>query len=182
MRGAGAVEYVNRSVKFILPNGNVVDLLSEVLATMSDWKQRDPSTPESCGFILGYMNSETKNITLSSVTYPQHNAACSRVFCKLKTFFHFRQLRENEQKKNYYMGTWHTHPQRIPGPSTTDWSDWRETLEKDTTGCEFAFFIIIGLEEFRIWAGNLRTKEVVELVEAPMSDGIYKKGDTKDEN
>ena len=176
------MEYVNRSIKFVLPNGNVVDLLSEVLSTMTDWKQYGPSSPESCGFILGYMNSETKNVTLSSVTLPQHDAACSRVFCKLKTVFHFRQLRENEYKKNYYMGTWHTHPQRIPGPSTTDLRDWRETLEKDNTGCEFAFFVIIGLEEFRIWAGNLQTKEIVELSEAPMSDGIYDKGDGRNES
>lgn len=176
------MEYVNRAVKFILPNGNVVDLLPEALSTMAVWKQRDLSTPESCGFILGYMNSETKNVTLSSITLPQHNSACSHFFCKLKTLLHSRQLKENEQKKNYYMGTWHTHPQRVPNPSPTDWRDWRETIEKDTTGCEFAFFIIIGLDEFRIWAGNLQTKKIDELSEAAMSDGIYKKGDGRNED
>lgn len=169
------MEYKNRSVKFILPNGKVVDLLSEVLITMSDWKQSDSSSSESCGFILGYMNSETNNVTLSSVTLPKQNVFSSRIFCKLKTWVHFPQLRENERNKNYYMGTWHTHPQCIPSPSQTDWIDWRETLEKDTTGCEFAFFVIIGVEEFRIWAGNLQTKEIIELPEAPMSDGIYSK-------
>lgn len=176
------MEYVNRSAKFILPNGNVVDLLSEVLSTMSGWKQRDSSSPESCGFILGYMNSETKNVTLSSVTLPRNNAFCSRIFCKLKTLVHFQQLKEHERNKNYYMGTWHTHPERIPNPSSIDWNDWQDTLEKDTTGCEFAFFVIIGLEEFRIWAGSFHTKKITELTEAPMSDGIYNKGDGRNEN
>jgi integrative and conjugative element protein (TIGR02256 family) len=82
------------------------------------------------------------------------------------------------------MGTWHTHPQNIPEPSLTDWNDWRETLEKDQTGSEYAFFIIIGLIEFRVWAGNLLTKEICELIEAPIFDGIYVAGigDSENEN
>lgn len=179
MKGVIAVEYKSRSVKLSLPNGCVVDILSEVLGSMYRWRQDDFCSSESCGFVLGYMNTDTKNVTLSSLTTPQHNTFNSRVFCKLQTFVHLRQLKENERHKNYYMGTWHTHPQSIPFPSPTDWKDWRETLEKDTTGCEFAFFVIIGIDEFRVWAGNLRSKEIIELHEVPMTDGIYGKGDIK---
>lgn len=176
------MEYMNRSVKLSLPNGCVVDILSEVLSSMCKWRQNDSFCLESCGFVLGYRNTETKNVTLSSLTIPQHNSFSSRVFCKLQTFVHLRQLKENECQKNYYMGTWHTHPQRIPSPSPTDWRDWQETLEKDTTGCDFAFFVIIGIDEFRVWAGNLHSKEITELYEAPMTDGIYEKGDIKNES
>lgn len=176
------MEYRNRSIKFILPNGKVVDLLSETLNKMILWKQYEIHSAESCGFILGYRNPDTNNITLSAITIPKNNGFCSRFFCKLKTQAHLRQLLENRQQKNYYMGTWHTHPQNVPSPSLIDWSDWRETLERDITGSEYAFFIIVGLDEFRIWAGSLHTKEIVELVEAPMLEGIYTVGEKTNEN
>ena len=182
MRGATAVQYVNRCIKFDLPNGKTVDLLSEALNKMIQWKQDDNQKTESCGFILGYKNSETGNITLSDITTPQKGDYRSRCFCKLKDKLHFELIKRNIEKKNFYMGVWHTHPENTPSPSFIDYRDWNEILEKDSTGSEFAFFIIIGQAEFKMWVGSYETNEILEVYEAKIIDGIYVKDNSKYEN
>lgn len=162
-----------RSVKLNMPNGKHVDILGSVLDEMEKWKQSSRTIPESCGFILGYENSETKNITLSQITIPQKDDHRSRFFCKLKDKIHFDSLRSNRLKQNYYMGVWHTHPQNIPEPSITDWNEWKEILEREKTGSIFAFFFIVGITEIRCWVGNFQNKSIVEIFEAPKIDNIY---------
>lgn len=74
------------------------------------------------------------------------------------------------------MGVWHTHPQNIPIPSNVDWDEWSEILKKDRTGDKYAIFIIIGMQEFRIWVGDFDTRIIVEIFESASKDGIYRKG------
>ena len=83
MRGALVVEYVNRCIKLNLPNGQVIDILEPVISEMKNWLQHDPTISESCGFLMGYQNRNTKNITLSGITTPQANDERSRFFCRL---------------------------------------------------------------------------------------------------
>ena len=75
------------------------------------------------------------------------------------------------------MGAWHTHPQTIPEPSTIDWNDWKETLKVDKTGSKFAFFLIAGIEKWKLWAGDFHTGIISELYECEKdSDGLYLNG------
>lgn len=151
-----------------------VDFLEEAMDKMLLYKQERIDSPESCGFLLGYKNRKTNNITISDITLPQTNDIRERFFCKLLDKTHFRILKRNVKKGNYYMGVWHTHPQKIPTPSTVDWNDWNEILLKDKTGAEYAFFIIIGTENFRVWVGDYNNKEIVEVFETNIINGIYK--------
>lgn len=182
MKGAIVVDYVNRCIKFDLPNGKTADLLLETMKSMTAWKQLDKQDPESCGFILGYKNNKTGNITLSDITTPQKEDYRTRILCKIKDNIHFYLLKKKAEKKNFYMGVWHTHPESTPTPSNVDWHDWREVLKNDKTGSEYAFFIIIGTCEFRIWVGNFDTKEIVEVSESEMKDSVYVKRNVDYEN
>lgn len=176
------MEYVDRCVKLSLPNGQVVDILRPVLNAMGNWLQTTPLLPESCGFLLGYMNRVTKNITISELTTPKGQDKRTRYFCRLQDKSHFRALAENRKKANYYMGLWHTHPQAIPSPSAIDWTDWYDTLMKDKTGSEFIFYIIAGITEFRVWAGEIATGKICEIFEVEIFDGVYLKGDYNNAN
>ena len=72
------------------------------------------------------------------------------------------------------MGVWHTHPQRIPSPSSIDWADWTDSLKKEKTGCEYIFFIIVGVEEWRVWMGDLKNGIIIEIFEGEKGkDGLY---------
>lgn len=168
------MEYLNRCVKFLLPNGRFVDMLSSVISEISTWTQLESTSPESCGFLCGYMNSDTGNITISRITAPQAGDYRTRFFCKLKDSVHFRLLKRFEKEKDFFLGTWHSHPQATPSPSGTDWDEWRVSLNKDRTGTPYIFFTIAGTEEFRIWAGFYDTKEIHELQEANINmSGLY---------
>lgn len=176
MKGAIVVEYVNRCIKFNLPDGRTLDLLFETLNKMVLWKQEELYKPEGCGFLLGYRNCKTKNITISDITMPQDRDYRLRFFCKILDKIHFRSLKQSAKKSNYYMGVWHTHPQNIPVPSDIDWAEWSEILKKDQTGDKYILFIIIGMQEFRIWVGDFDTKIIVEIFESASKDGIYQNG------
>ena len=176
MEGVEFVIYVDRCVKFDLPDGSTVDILTDVLQGMMEWIQEEDNQPEACGFVLGYQNYYTHNITLSDITIPQANDKRTRFFCKLIDSIHFDLLKRNKQKKNFYMGVWHTHPQNIPVPSVVDLNDWKEILKKDKTASNYAFFIILGKTEFRVWVGDFGAQNIVEIQEAKIQNGIYVKG------
>ncbi len=182
MKGVTVVEYVDRCVKFRMPDGNEADLLLSVLTAMEKWKQIHFDSKEAGGFILGYQNKATGNLTISDITSPQPNDSRSRCFCTIKDAIHFALLKKSKLKQNYYIGVWHTHPQDIPVPSSLDWNDWQEILQKDKTGSKYAIFIIIGLFEFRVWSGCFETKEIIEIFESTIRDGIYTKGNKRYEN
>lgn len=162
-----------KCIKFQLPDGHVVDILSNVIENMFLWKQTDSGIPESGGYIMGYQEIKTKNITLSSMTAPQKNDIRTRFYCMLKDVAHKTFLSLQAERKNYYMGVWHTHPQAIPSPSGIDWDDWYKTLHEDKMGCAYAFFIIIGTEDFRVWVGRFDNYSINEIYECESLDGIY---------
>ena len=61
----------------------------------------------------------------------------------------------------------------FPEPSPIDWRDWYETLEVDRTGCEYVFFIIAGFRDIRIWVGDFKEKNIIEIFECKKVGGLY---------
>ena len=82
-------------------------------------------------------------------------------------------MKKQSAKRNYYMGSWHTHPQMVPNPSHIDINDWNQTLREDKTGCNYAFFIIFGIKEFRLWYGDYKSCEIKELKEVERINDYY---------
>lgn len=161
----------NTCKKMKLPNGKVVDILSTVFEEMEKWLQDTSGKKEAGGYIVGYQHYETENITLEQISHPY------RLDIRKSTFFSMRDPRHKiflmncMRKKSFYMGVWHTHHQMFPEPSPIDWRDWYETLEVDRTGCEYVFFIIAGFRDIRIWVGDFKEKNIIEIFECPHKNG-----------
>ncbi len=175
----------NRCVKFPLPNGKVVDVLTPVLDEIRKWVQDGEEKPESGGYIIGYQHKKTGNISLEAVSHPYGKDIKNRVHFSIRDPLHNAFLKKAQKRKSYYMGVWHTHPQNDPIPSKTDWEDWEETLYTDQTGSQYVFFIIAGIQNWRLWIGDLESKEITEGKEPPQNaDGIYSlvSEKNKDEN
>ena len=98
------MEYENRCIKFDLPNGNCIDILNNVFQSIKDYIQFEQNTPESAGFLLGYQNRITNNITISDFTVPHSMDIRSRFFCVIKDAFHFLAIKEKSKNQNYYVG------------------------------------------------------------------------------
>lgn len=167
------MKLTNSCKKMNLPNGKVVDILTTVFEEIGKWIQDSGEKAEAGGYIVGYKHSGTENITLENVSHPYVLDIRRRLFFAMRDPKHKIFLVNHMKKKSFYMGVWHTHPQMIPEPSFIDWNDWYSTLELDQTGCEYVFFIIAGLQEIRIWVGDFKRKNIVEIFECPHNNGIY---------
>lgn len=164
----------NQCVKVLLPGGEVVDILSSVLNEIAKWIQDNEVKPESGGFIAGYQHKGTGNVSLEMVSVPRSFDVKSRVRFEIKDPAHKLFLVKAKRKQSYYMGAWHTHPQKVPIPSPIDWEDWHQSMHWDKTGCRYIFFIIAGTEEWKIWIGDFSTGEISEGAECPKdSEGLY---------
>jgi len=164
----------NQCVKVLLPNGKVVDILSPVLNEIARWRQDDEEKAESGGYISGYQHQGTGNVSLEMVSVPHLSDVKNRIKYEIKDPAHKLFLKKARRKQSYYMGAWHTHPQRVPVPSAIDWKDWHESMQVDKTGCQFIFFIIAGTEEWKIWIGDFCSGEIFEGIECPKdSEGLY---------
>ena len=139
-------------VKMNLPNGTVVDVLSPVLDEIRKWLQDDLSKPESGGYIVGYQHKETGNVSLEAVSHPYPFDVRNRIRFNIRDPRHQLFLRKARRNKSYYMGVWHTHPQKIP----------------------VVFFAIAGTDEWRLWVGDFNTGYIQEILECEKgADGIY---------
>lgn len=170
-----AVEIVqkNNCVKFMLPDGRMLDVLTDVFDEMYKWLQRDNDSPESGGYIVGYQHEETGNVSLEKISYPYTGDYSNRVRFTIKDPQHQLFLLKERMRKSYYMGVWHTHPEDYPIPSSTDWEDWNSSIKKEISGCDYIFFIIAGRKQVRIWAGDVCSKSIAEIEECRKIGGIY---------
>ena len=158
-----------------LPNGKVVDILTDVLDEISCWIQNDISNKESGGYIVGYQHKETGNIVLESVSTPYSLDNRSRLHFDMKDPNHRIFLLKSKKRNSYYMGVWHTHPQSIPIPSQIDWEDWKQTLIQDKTACDYIFYLIAGTDGMRVWIGNKTQNIIEEIFECEKQNGLYYK-------
>ena len=105
----------SKCVKIGLPNGKVVDVLSPVLDEICKWIQDDCSKPESGGYIVGYQHEHTGNVSLEAVSHPYLMDIKNRVRFDIRDPRHQLFLNKAKRNKSYYLGVWHTHPQKNTG-------------------------------------------------------------------
>ena len=170
-----AIEIKNKCIKMKLPNRKNVDILPEVFNEIGNWLQENKDDPESGGFILGYEHADTGDISLECVTTPQKLDIRDRVNFKIRDPKHRILLQNGRKRKSYYMGVWHTHPQKIASPSSIDINDWVGSLLIDKTACRYIFFLIAGIKGIRVWVGDFHTKEIEEIFECEKEGNLYKK-------
>lgn len=163
-----------RCIKMKLPNQSCVDILPDVFNEIKKWIQVDSYAPESGGYIVGYQHKNSNNISLEKVSHPYILDKRNRVRFNMRDPRHKYFLLKAQTNKSFYMGVWHTHPQLIPEPSEIDWNDWRDTLKVDKTGCDYAFFIIAGIKYARVWVGDFKSKEIIEIFECEKEGDLYK--------
>ena len=168
------IEKSCKCVKLKLPNNKVVDILSLVLCEMYQWIQDSDEKPESGGYIVGYQHKETGNVSLEAVSHPYPLDTKNRIRFNIKDPHHTLFLRKAKRSRSYYMGVWHTHQQRVPSTYNIDCASWSDSLKEEKSGCEYIFFVIVGIEEFRVWVGDSQTGIISEIVECEKDkDGLY---------
>lgn len=156
------VNNYEKLIKFKMPNGKNIDILDNVGQIFKKNIQYY-GFPEAGGVLIGYTHSSLGSVVIEEATEPQLDDSRTFLGFFRKSFHHLKAVKEAKIKNSGYMGNWHTHPCNYPEPSSTDIKSWKESLDKESSSCGYLFFIIIGLKGYRIWAGNVLTKNIVEI-------------------
>jgi integrative and conjugative element protein (TIGR02256 family) len=130
---------------------------AEPLMLMDAHRQNDARKPESGGILLGFRRGAHIHITMA--TPPQLADSRSRYLFQRSSRYHqeiaLRQWNISKEEVDY-VGEWHTHPQQLPSPSTTDITEWRKLSARLQMPM---VFLIMGWSG-EIWLGLSKAHEV----------------------
>ncbi|MBV7310198.1 Mov34/MPN/PAD-1 family protein [Acinetobacter sp. CWB-G5] len=124
----------------------------EITEIWNQYRQISPKSNEACGILIGSQLQDTKTYQLEYITTPQKQDIRSRFNFVMKDSYHQSFLDQKYLESNgtsIYLGTWHSHPQKIPIPSSIDIDDWRKCIMRNSG--RNLFFIIIGTQEVKIY-------------------------------
>ncbi len=174
---------INKEIEevFILPDNKLLYIRPEALDKMNKYKQIRWSDTEAGGILIGRILMEDGNYIIDDVSEPMPTDKRKRTRFSRKVEGHqeyFNDVWKREAGRCFYLGEWHTHPQKIPVPSSIDRKDWNRLLKIGyETGC--LFFIIIGIDELKVWYGDGEEPSVVELKRRNIFGTRYKKDKKK---
>jgi integrative and conjugative element protein (TIGR02256 family) len=156
---------INNQVEevFILPDNKKLCIRPEAIEKMNHYRQIRWSDTEAGGILIGRVLVEDGNYIVDDVSEPMPTDKRSRTRFSRKPEGHqeyFNDVWEREDGRCFYLGEWHTHPERVPVPSSIDKKDWNRLLNIGyETGC--LFFVILGIVELKVWYGMEDT--IIEL-------------------
>ncbi|MDC9613059.1 ThiF family adenylyltransferase [Xenorhabdus khoisanae] len=128
---------------------------------LCNYRQQEPTSVESAGLLIGYYN-QSGEVLINTFTTPKASDQRTRTTFKLDAQAHQAEIEEAYIASDQllgYVGTWHTHPQNIPLPSSIDKTDWR-THEQDNSDRSL-FFIVIGIKRTSVY--TLEEGKIIEL-------------------
>ncbi|WP_072283156.1 Mov34/MPN/PAD-1 family protein [Syntrophotalea acetylenivorans] len=130
------------------------NLYTELLS----FRQLNREMMESGGFIIGRRISGTQTSVADEISTPMREDFQTRSSF-FRNYGHIDWLK-NRWKATHQTGqllaTWHTHPEPIPSPSSTDYGDWRNVLKKCVLPGVPVYFVIVGQEQIVVWRGLKR--------------------------
>lgn len=155
---------------FLRVSGAVVKLDAVALTDLLRFRQSELQDAEAGGVLLGRRILGSEDVVIDEVTTPLDGDRRTR------TTFHRAQARHQQiidarwsesGGTCQYLGEWHTHPESLPVPSFIDVLDWCRRLGADRFDGESLFFLIVGIDEVRVWEGFRQPRVIVPLDPMP---------------
>jgi len=147
-------------IKFIKNKDIEVIIADEVVNIWRKYQQRDIKDNEACGVLIGGYNEKQNKIFIDLCTEPQKADIRKRTCFTLKDPFHQKRVNDvfiSSQQTQFYLGTWHSHPENYPSPSGVDLEDWGKCIKRNSHN-KFMVFAIIGIKEALIKVYELDKK------------------------
>ena len=127
-------------------------------AVVNTWrknKQTKINQSEMCGVLIGATSRDKKTIWVESVTSALPLDVRYRYNFVMKDPGHqvtIDNAHHTSGGTEIYLGTWHTHPENYPNPSTVDTVDWKKCMRRNRS--RPLVFVIVGILETRIFCSN----------------------------
>lgn len=127
-----------------------------LIKSLSTWRQGGIFTREAGGLILGFIDIETEGLLAEIISTP-----CWGDKRRRNSFYRGEghQVKADAWHSNTdghgtLMGLWHSHPEPMPQPSGTDWTDLANMLTRATYSGPGLIYIIVGTEYIGCWFGH----------------------------
>jgi integrative and conjugative element protein (TIGR02256 family) len=118
------------------------------------FQQNKTSDVEACGILIGNHSLDRKQIKVKFATAPQAGDTRGKHHFKINTPVHQEILNRQFKLSNnedIYLGTWHTHPEKIPEPSLIDVQDWKKQYHTNKHLFNKMIFAIVGIDIVNFW-------------------------------
>lgn len=148
---------------FEAADGQRLKICGAVGEKFASFRQTGSRSTEAGGVLIGRWIVGQGDVVVDEATGPMTGDKRSR-------FAFFRSKHEHQRAidRAYevslgttgYLGEWHTHPEQLPQPSSTDTKDWIRRLREDAVDMEFVYFVIVGTVETRVWRGSRVSKNL----------------------
>lgn len=109
------------------------------------------SKNENGGILLGLHNLDNEEYFINNLTFPNSDDEMGKFFFVRKKTEHQKHIKKLWKESNgvlNYIGEWHTHPEKIPSPSSVDLNTWKEISKNKNLSFPFKVNIIVGNDDF----------------------------------
>lgn len=134
-----------------------IQIENKILLELNSFCQCSPCSFESGGILMGKRLFDG-NILITDISFPQKSDIRKRTYFKKNSKLHQKISDEIWKKSNgniVYLGEWHTHPEKIPTPSSVDLRGWTLSVKKQND-YKVYIFLIVGIKELGIWSYDLK--------------------------
>lgn len=142
-----------------------LDILKNVKETLLKNIQDKSYKKEACGILIGTHSICNNQVCITSITEPTKKDKRGKYFFKMDSRHHQKILNEAFEKSGneaVYVGTWHTHPENYPDPSSDDIKDWRKQFKSNKKLFNKMLFCIVGIKEVKFWVITARGISLID--------------------
>lgn len=134
----------DRSLWYQLPDGmGLLEFPPDILAHLRRFQQTKPWHKEAGGQLF-WNNTSEGHRRVTAITGPRPTDKRTRVRYIPDHAEELREIDEYYQQGAYFLGDWHTHPQRIAQPSPIDISTIKRTYARSTNAGPGFLLVITG--------------------------------------
>ena len=123
-------------------SGQYLVLDQAVLDHFYKWRQLHPGMDEAGGQLFGVIKGTT--ITISLATGPRRSDRRGRFFFLADRFAERLEISAMHKSGLHYFGDWHTHPQPLPTPSSTDLASMADLFVRSKHELRAFLMVIVG--------------------------------------
>ncbi|WP_081476757.1 Mov34/MPN/PAD-1 family protein [Brevibacillus laterosporus] len=129
------------------------------------YQQHKSDDLEAGGILIGRILEENNHFIIDDASAPMPQDTWKRKSfkrCPEGHQLYFDTVWEETGGRCFYLGEWHTHPEKDPTPSYVDIREWKRIIHLENES-DTMFFIIVGTKRVRVWHGDRKTKQITGL-------------------
>ena len=133
-------------------HGLTLNIPDNIISLWVSYQQTKIKDTEQFGVIIGFSSEDKKTYWIESATTPLPNDKSGRTYFEISDKGYEAAVKDayiNSCSTSIFLGTWHTHPESIPTPSTIDKKDWKKSSKQNLD--RQLFFVIVGTRQTHVF-------------------------------